>query len=254
MKNLLPLLFLTLVACKKEPEPEPPVVTPPAAHGGTVKFIFENQVGGDSLQFDKTYLTAAGDSFTVSRFNYYISNIALVSSSSYFPQPESYFVMRHPAQRNIDVTSVHSQTYIAVEFIIGVDSARNCSGAQTGGLDPAVNKDMYWSWNTGYIFLKLEGKAPTSPAATKALTYHVGGFKGEYNAIRKVVLDCSANPIIVKDNSTSTVRIRAEVLDMFRGPLELRFSDFNYQMNPGEGAKKFADNYADMFSIKSVQN
>lgn len=253
MKTLFPLLFLTLLACKKEPEPEPPVVPPPVSHGGTVKILLKNQVGGDSLQFGSNYLTAAGDSFTVTRFNYYISNITLTGTSS-FAQPESYFVMRHPAQRSIDLTGVTSQTYTSIQFIIGVDSARNCSGAQTGGLDAAVNKDMFWSWNTGYIFLKLEGKAPTSGASTKALTYHVGGFKGENRAMRKVVIDLSANPVIVGNQTTSTIKIKAEILDMFSGPEELRFSDFYYQMNPGEGAKKFADNYADMFSLESVQN
>jgi hypothetical protein len=42
--------------------------------------------------------------------------------------------------------------YNRLSFVIGVDSARNVSGAQTGALDPA--NGMFWTWNTGYIMAK----------------------------------------------------------------------------------------------------
>jgi hypothetical protein len=61
-----------------------------------------------------------------------------------------------------------------MEFMIGVDSARNNSGAQTGALDPT--NGMFWSWSTGYIMAKFEGTSAQSPAAANALKFHIGGF------------------------------------------------------------------------------
>ena len=66
--------------------------------------------------------------------------------------------------------------------MIGVDSARNTSGAQLGALDPA--NSMFWSWNSGYIFVRMEGNSPQSTQPYNKLQFHIGGFKGATNCIK----------------------------------------------------------------------
>ena len=39
--------------------------------------------------------------------------------------------------------------FTTLHFLLGVASARIVSGAQTGALDTL--KDMFWTWNSGYI-------------------------------------------------------------------------------------------------------
>ena len=50
----------------------------------------------------------------------------------------------------------------------------------TGCLDPGAEaSDMYWTWNSGYIFLKMEGKYDdrTDTISTASnYFYHIGGF------------------------------------------------------------------------------
>ena len=48
--------------------------------------------------------------------------------------------------------------YTELQFLLGVDSLHNVSGAQTDDLDPA--KDMFWTWNSGYVMAKMEGNSP----------------------------------------------------------------------------------------------
>lgn len=74
--------------------------------------------------------------------------------------------------------------YDSITFLIGVDSLHNVSGAQTGALDP-VN-DMFWTWNSGYVMAKLEGNSSSSPQMNQKFEYHIGGYSGKHNVVKKL--------------------------------------------------------------------
>ncbi len=256
MKKIIPVLAvlaIVFLGCKKD-DPKPDPVDPGPQEQGTVSLDFRNMVGDQDLVFNQYYLNPSADSFKVSKFNYYISNVVLVKAdNSTFVQPESYFVVRHPDIRKLTLTNVPPGTYNRIRLLIGVDSTRNTSGAQTGGLDLASNGDMFWSWNSGYIFMKIEGSSPASGADSKALTFHIGGFKGEYRTQRSVEISLGSTPLVVNNNQ-AIVNLKADLNEVFTSPHAVDFSSFYYQMQPGEGAKKLADNYSNMISLESVQN
>ncbi|WP_420148474.1 MbnP family protein, partial [Spirosoma sp.] len=64
---------------------------------GKIKLVIDNVAGTSDLKLDSaTYQNAAGESFSVSRFNYFISNIRLrkADGSDYVvPQDSSYFLI-----------------------------------------------------------------------------------------------------------------------------------------------------------------
>jgi hypothetical protein len=68
-----------------------------------------------------------------------------------------------------DFINVPAGTYTGMYLTMGVDSARNVSGAQEGALDPA--NGMFWSWTSGYIMIKAEGLSPQG--AGGSFTYHL---------------------------------------------------------------------------------
>ena len=76
-----------------------------------------------------------------------------------------------------------------LQFCIGVDSISSCLGAYEGALDPL--NGMYWSWQSGYINLKLEGTYALNQQK-EAFQYHIGGYQYPYNALRTVELDLEA--------------------------------------------------------------
>jgi hypothetical protein len=61
-----------------------------------------------------------------------------------------------------------------VRLTLGVDSTTNAAGVHCCALDPA--NGMYWSWQSGYIQFKLEGKEKDG----NALNLHLGGFSNEH--------------------------------------------------------------------------
>src|SRR4051812_28015316 len=165
MKQLITLVaccfFAAFTACKKDSStPATETETPPVtATTGSLKIELEHMVDTLPLEFDKNYVNPKGDTFKVSKFNYFISNIVITNmDNSTYVEPNSYHLVKHSdaASTFITLENVPIGSYKSIRFMLGVDSARNVSGVQNGDLDLSKSGDMFWSWNTGYIFFKLE--------------------------------------------------------------------------------------------------
>ena len=161
-------------------------------------------------------------------------------SSDYFLIDE-----RDPESKKIVLNQVPEGLYTGIEFILGVDSLHNCSGIQEGALDP-VN-GMFWAWNTGYIFLKLDGHAPASKTEGQLIEFHIGGYKQPVNSIRKIKLDFPS-PRLLSNQNAFPVNIKADVLELFKTPVNIDFSTLS-SVTDLHYATLIANNYADMFRL-----
>jgi hypothetical protein len=159
-------------------------------NGNELQINFRHFVGNDTLVFkSKEYVNELGQKYTVTKFKYYVSNIQLTNDSGKVFSSEEYFLINEDdvQSKGMSIRNIPPGNYKTLSFILGVDSLRNCSGLQEGALDPI--KGMFWAWNTGYIFLKLEGASESSTAQGGIFEYHIGGFKEPANAIRKISLE-----------------------------------------------------------------
>lgn len=264
MKNIFKItavvaIALTLFNCKKnkntEPEPEPlPAPNTPTATAGNLKLNFEAMVGDSSLVFaTSTYTNDAGNTFNVTLFKYYISNIKLTKTdNSVWTETNSYHLVDHSNSSLVNIANVPFGNYKAIEFTIGVDSARNNSGAQTGALDPS--NGMFWSWNSGYIMAKFEGTSPQSTATGNNLKFHIGGFSGATNTIRVATPSFNNDTAKVTTSFSPTVHLTTNLLEWFKTPTVINFATVNTIHMPGTMAKTVADNYADMFTVEHIHN
>ena len=250
------LIAVFFIGCKKDNTTVTPDPTPtPEATTAAIKLVFGNKVGAKTLELDKPYLLSTGDSVTFNKLNYYISNIVLTNSTgATYAVPESYFIVKQSsaASQTISV-QVPFGTYTSLKYMLGVDSARNVSGSQTGGLDPVYASDMYWSWSTGYIFFKMEGTSPASGSPQKALEYHIGGYKGTFKAQRNFTLDFLGQQATVsKDGSTPLILIDADATELFQNPTKLDLKADYSIVSAGSRANMIANNYADLFKFKGI--
>jgi hypothetical protein len=240
------VLAIAFNSCRKDE------TTTPTPKSGSVLLEFSNKVGTDNLKMDgSTYKNQNGDDFTVSKFNYYISNIKLNNKDgSAYAETESYHLLEqsNPSSLNFSVAAVPAGTYKSITFTIGVDSLRNVSGAQSGALDPA--NGMFWSWASGYIMVKMEGTSPQSTAASNELRIHVGGFTGVNNTLSTVTLDLP-NTITVNGDENH-IHLSADVQKLFGPSNIISFATTNVVHMPGADAKRVADNYKNMFSVTAA--
>lgn len=255
--NLLLLAgMLSISACKKDSKQASPDPTPETPTG-SIQLEFKNMVDTNALTFGTKYVNANGDTFTVSKFNYFVSNIVFIKTdNSGFAEPNSYHLVKHnsPASWVFTVSGVPTGNYKAVQFMLGVDSTRNVSGAQTGGLDLTTAGDMFWGWSSGYIFMKIDGTSPQSGSAQKTINFHIGGFEGANKTMRNFNFNFGTTTANVSIGTTPMLHFTTNLNEVFKSPVKLSFANLYNITDPGPTARTVADNYADMFSLKSVQN
>ncbi|NJO25640.1 MAG: hypothetical protein HC867_07595 [Bacteroidia bacterium] len=160
----------------------------------------------------------------------------------------------------VDAASAATQSFIIklaqnkfsnISFWVGVDSARNVSGAQTGDLDPS--KGMFWTWNTGYIMAKLEGTSSFSTATDNFFEYHIGGFKANEKTQRVITLSFpGGQELVLEKNKVKELVIEADLDKWFSSVHQLPISAQATWMTPGGLATKYADNYATLFTATAI--
>lgn len=263
---LLMVASLLVVACKDDSDE----IKDPGLVAGKGKLLlqFDNVVGKQDLVLDnKTYTNSLGESLTISRFNYFVSNIKLLreDGQSYtIPQDSSYFriVESDPKSQIVSLNNLPDGNYSGIEYIIGVDSLRSVSGIEKrgGALDPSGEMSgdgMYWAWNSGYIFLKLEGTSPQSSASNGKFYYHIGLFGGfnqkTVNNIKTVKIDFGGSKAIVKGDSIPSVKLYADVEKVYNGPNPISFDKNPSIMADPVLSVGVANNYKSMFSFGELK-
>ena len=199
--------ILGLTSCKKEETTTPtPVVT---SGNGAVSLELSHKFG---MMNEQTLAIGTpvihpmkNDTLTFSKFKYFISNVKFKKADgTYWTETESYHLVDLASTESLQLNfkDLPAGTYTEMEYTIGVDSARNVSGAQTGAL--ATTNDMYWSWKSGYIMLKAEGKYKDNKL-DKTFVFHLGGFSGENNIVTKRTMKFEGTTAltIVKDKTTT---------------------------------------------------
>jgi len=224
-------------------------------NGGTVNISFINTVNGRLLELNTgSYTNPFAETYTISKFKYYISHVSLAAASGSIDENESYHLVDAANNDALHFSfPVNTGSYQSLSFMTGVDSLHNVSGAQSGALDPL--NDMFWTWNTGYIMAKLEGSSPQSKVVNNKVEFHIGGFMGPYQVLKNIVLKFPpGKTLIVKEGGSSEIIIEANIDSWWQQPNDIRIAEHPVCSTPGPLAKKIADNYSKMFTIKDIIN
>ena len=248
MRKYIPLLVITtllwLTGCQQNQD----TTTTPKIN---VQLSFANEFGGQPLQLNTLYTTLLNDQLTLTTFNYYVSNIKLKKADgTIWTQEESYHLYKADDQSNgqftINLQEVPQGQYTELTFSIGVDPLRNSSGAQEGVLDPL--NGMFWTWKTGYMFVKSEGFYYQNNKKQGAWVYHTGddaSYQTVTLSLNNVALNASDNRIALK----------ADVQKMFGGfagdatQLKAPTDGSSVSIRGGAQSVLISQNYRQMFRL-----
>lgn len=208
----------------------------------TVTIRFRHKIGPRELQlFNETYTNPFGEPIIITRFKYYISHVSINEKEL---SPNTFLINEADSSTKTLVFTTGITSPQTLSFVMGVDSLLNVNGVQTGALDPL--NGLFWTWNSGYIFAKMEGKSDSSHAPAHSVNWDVGGFRSPYNASRKIQLTIpaditkAADPVIVID---------ADLLQWFNAKHAVTIARSPLCHQPGKLAMQLADNYSTMFTV-----
>ncbi len=234
------LMFSAILSsCKKE---DP---APPADKKGTFNIQFKHVFGPSELPFElnkQLVHPKTGDSLTFTMLRYYVSNIKLVKNDgSIWAEDNSYHIVdvSDPSSVTIALSNVPAGSYRELQYTMGVDSVRNFSGAQDGALAPS--NGMFWSWSTGYIFLKAEGNSPQALNPNNFFMFHLGGFVAPNNIVTNKTADFSSANLQISESTSPVVHITANPARLWHSAQSV--SVLNTIHMPGAAATQMATDF-----------
>lgn len=268
MKRILSLSILMAAfsfgSCKKDSAGFQPDTLAP------LSVEFDNIAGEQNLQLNTgVYKNAAGETFSVNLLQYFVSNIKLTNTAGEtytVPQDSSYFLIKESdAATRFANIEVPEGEYTKISFVLGVDSLRSTMdiSKRTGVLDPSGGMEggMYWTWNSGYIFFKMEGSSPQVPAnvdANQKFRFHIGGFGGysapTINNIKTITIDLTPGGTAkARRDRNANIHLMVDIMKVFNGNSNISLAT-NSQIMFSTFSTNVANNYATMFRHDHTEN
>ncbi|MFN0049778.1 MAG: MbnP family protein [Cytophagales bacterium] len=248
--STIALTVSLLTSCTKKEDQPAPVSTPQTQK---VSLNFSHVAGDKTVNFADVFTSTKGAKFTLSMFRYYVSNVRFVKADNTEQTvPGTYFLVS-PNNPVCDLGQVPVGDYKGVKFAVGVDSVTNHADITKY---PASNPlavqspGIHWSWNSGYIFVMVEGTVDTTAGNIDVLTfgqYSKGMFfhLGTDKLYKKVEL---LQPISVKKEGEKTVSIKTDINTLFAN-IDLKTQNATHTFSNNSIATLAGANIPSMFSI-----
>ncbi len=178
------------------------------------------------MALENKYISIDSSEYTFSALRFYLSEIRIFTSKGKSEIKKIHLFDLEDSSSYELLTARDGISSIA--FLLGTDSVTNVSGILEGPLDPLLG--MYWTWNSGYINFKLEGKSNRSVLPDKSFEYHIGGYLPPFATSRWMQFDIPS--------SKEEIRIELH-LDEWLNNINIEKSAS--VLIPGEQASQFAD-------------
>ncbi len=225
------------------------------AHGAELTLNFLTKINGNDIQYNTTY-NVGGTDIQAEFLAYYITDIKLVKNDDSEKRIDTVLLVKADQPFSLE-TSIDAGDYKAIKFNVGIaDSSVNHG-------DPVLypsnhplalqNPSMHWSWNSGYIFFKLDGLADTSAnnqhGVTEPLTFHLGGL----SSVRTITVNETFSVVGTHSNPGKyEADVVLDVADVFTG-INLKTDRVTMTMNNPALATQACDNLQNAFEL-SVRN
>lgn len=168
-KSVVPfvLVLTAFMFAGCDEEKETPVVQP-----ATVSVKIRSFWGEGPFVLENIYMDNYGNRVRVDNFQSYFSMVKLIKDDGTEVLLKDFYL--HDFTKTAEITgTVTPGNYVGVKFGVGVPEAYNLNQdpaqyPNTHPLSVAGSQGMFWTWNSGYVFSKFEGKI--DPTGTEGVT------------------------------------------------------------------------------------
>ena len=195
--------------------------------------------GHAPLQLDKKYITTKGDTIEINILKYYLSNMQFLYDGIEVWKASKLHHLIDFENKNTLTLQYHLPSnikYNQIKFDIGIDSITQFAGALGGDLDPT--NGMYWTWQNGYIHVKLEGKSSACNTPNDAFQFHLGGYMSPFNTLQTVKLP-------MQNKINHVIEMDIEKIFSF-----ISLDSLHHIMSPSEDAVMISTHLPSLFTIK----
>ncbi|MBX7182082.1 MAG: hypothetical protein K1X82_08220 [Bacteroidia bacterium] len=237
-------LSVAFVSCTKD---EPNTKT-----SQNLMFHIHTMAGANEVNTLDTFATASNRKLTFSDLRYYISNIVLIKEDGTELPITGKVLLCGIEKEEQELGEVPVGKYKGFKFLLGLDSATNHSDPTTYAAGEPLamqTPSMHWDWNSGYLFLKAEGRVDTTAAGVSApnhdFFYHVG-----MDMLARQI-DFSTSAFEVTGDAEKMIHMHFDFLTAIQN-LDLTTETLTHSMGPGYPmAEKIANNLQSSFEVEN---
>ena len=242
-KTLCTILCATAIlsACDKDEDtPAPPMAAPVSTN---TTLLVEHHVDDAPLVYDVVAFTnAAGHQYSVSRLQYYLSELTLLGSNG---TPDHTitgpFYINGTATNSFDLGTLPVGSYSGATMLLGLPPALNLTGAL-----PSLIENINLAWpepmGGGYHFMKFEGHFLDAGTPT-GFAMHIGRNEN--------LPTCAMAQSIAFNGNAGKLVLRFNLNEVFRTPNTYDLSTGNYSMGSMMLMALLRDNCADAFTMET---
>lgn len=206
------LLVLVLTGCDRC-NPEPPVSTP-----GTVRIDLELTWGEEAYVLEQVATDHNGYPVRLDNLQLYLAPVAFRSNGEWVEGADVSLIDFSVHAQHIEST-LEAGTYDAVRFGMGLPPEINtdidpASYPNSHPLSVIGSAGMFWTWSSGYIFVKYEGKfaLETGTQLLEPVSYHCGTDA----SYRTVTLELS-EPLVIASETTENLTLTLDAAKALNG-------------------------------------
>lgn len=197
--------------------------------------VFDNQ----KIFLNKNvYNEQSADTLIFETIKFYLSAFKLWDGNTLTWEENNSFHLLDLAKENtlsLSINIPQETNYKTLCFNLGIDSTTNTSGVYGGDLDPTTG--MYWTWQSGYINIKMEGKSQHCTTRNHEFQFHLGGYQSPFNACQNICLD-------LQKNDAHNILINFQ--NLFD---KIDLAKQNQIMSPGKNAYTLSQYFSEIFSV-----
>lgn len=244
------VLILLFSSCR--PDPPPPE---PEEETGKLKVHFDLHFNGQPFSFyNPFYDVNYNYRIQVELMKFIMYNFKTKNSSGTELLIKDAKIIEFTSDHYAFDLTMSPGEYQGLKFGIGVgDSSVNHGDPALYSSDHALSytgsADMHWTWNTGYIFLKFEGRADTTTNGSGALSHLFALHTGEVPQYGEV--EFYSSPFSISAGQTTDFHISVDVAKFLydsSNTIDIKTENATHSNNVL--SVKFAEIYLNAFSVQ----
>ena len=220
MKKLLLIIPVAIVlvffACNKE------------KGNSNIQMDFDFEYADQAFEINKVYSYNFGYEVKFEKMLLYISNVRFIESDGTVVNGPEIIFVDASSDNNMVSFEIPEGNYTRIEFSLGVPEGLN--GTDNPDFDASLydqnsplslSKGMYWTWNSGYRFILMDGRTNTDPMVDDVFETLLSIHTGKTYSFRSNGLSLNMNaakdqtiPLNLKFNIEGFLNYPDDVIDI----------------------------------------
>ena len=224
-------------------------------YGYDTKMMFMPKFGSAEFEYNTDFTDGSGNTVQFSRLNFYVSSPQIMGHDEEIYSDGNEVMLFTMDNKTFDLGNIATEInhWHEVNFNLGVPANLNTQDGEDAK-DPSEydndhplsfqSPNMHWSWNSGYIFIAVEGMVDVDGdnQTDSLVEYHIGGNNFLNNVNLTLHEDVTGDQV--------NIHVNFDLEKLFEG-IDMSTERITHTMDDMPLANKIKDNIPGAFSVDS---